>query len=377
MVNPFSTLLVSRHPLNEDIYHLIASLLDSAALKCFRHACWLFADVGAKWLFREIRISFRANSFERLRSVSEHPTITRHVKSILYLRDVLWEDCERYEVWVEHTRFGPLAYDEEDLLQRHKEFTSLLAEHRAILKHGLDAKSIVNLIGKFPQLERISMIAGTPAQVEKAASWGSMVDASENIHFVHPLGKRELGCLLLGASKAKLKEIRAGNLDPSLFTAPLLAMVGASCESLQVLDLVVRPAIANVSACELKRFLRGLRMLRRLSLRFDPLAEVGHAELDAVVDPRCVWGQLSHLCLCGFQSNEKVLLDVISNHKLTLKVLVVGFFDLPDGSWEAVLPEIRQLNLDSVGFTGWLVDGDGTWLEGGEEHDPFRELRNG
>lgn len=49
-----------------------------------------------------------------------------------------------------------ITSSEEDLLQRHEEFTSLLADHRAILKNNFDIR-FTSSIKRFPKLERVTI----------------------------------------------------------------------------------------------------------------------------------------------------------------------------------------------------------------------------
>ena len=83
-----------------EVLHMIFKYLPGHVPK-LRLLCKCFADIGLHYLLSSYHLIFKKSSFERLLEISEHPVLSKCVKSIFYEADVLSE-YDTMKEWKAH-----------------------------------------------------------------------------------------------------------------------------------------------------------------------------------------------------------------------------------------------------------------------------------
>jgi hypothetical protein len=152
-----ATQMVKHKPLglpNELWHHVFEFLLgdrDQASITSLRLVCRGFGIIGLEYILPRMSIFLTEASYDRLKQVSEHPILSKHVRSLFLCRDPI----QKYDVYKE------FEIDERDLscylLNREKKkliyqrYQQYVAEQEFLLEPGhiekLVAEAVSNLSG--------------------------------------------------------------------------------------------------------------------------------------------------------------------------------------------------------------------------------------
>lgn len=76
---------------------MIFAAVDVGDVPNLRLTCRSLGEVGLEYLLPEVELLFTLKSFDRLRQISEHPALSRHVKSLVYRIDSLGECADELD----------------------------------------------------------------------------------------------------------------------------------------------------------------------------------------------------------------------------------------------------------------------------------------
>ncbi|KAL8751840.1 MAG: hypothetical protein Q9184_005929 [Pyrenodesmia sp. 2 TL-2023] len=124
--------------LTPELQRMVFAAVDVGDVPNLRLTCKSLGEAGLEYLLPEVELLFTLKSFDRLRPVSEHPALSRHVKSLVYSVDspnerfdhVYWSSLLRSSyvqlpAWAHHARYDahplPYASDREVRAWRRKE----------------------------------------------------------------------------------------------------------------------------------------------------------------------------------------------------------------------------------------------------------------
>lgn len=345
----------------DDVYAMLPQFMDNRDIKAFRLVNRKFANFGAKWLVRDVRVGFRRSSFERLEEISRHPAMARHVRSISYLRPVVWEGDRDYEVWRSGAERS--LWSEEELAEGHKEVVSVLEEEAAIARVGSVSNRIKHSVERFPRLQSITMVTGSPDQINKVSEPSTLVGFEQSLGIESYQGMWELTRLMAGARALRLEELRAGKLDCSFFSSAVVERARTWWGQIRVLELELLRCGPDVSTGGLKGFLLGLPELETLRISFDPYSQSGCARLRDVIDGKGRWENLTELSVYGVRCGGGELLELLRKHKeRKLRRFKMACVELESGDdWTQVMWGIRRLKLNEVKVSGWIQSENGVW----------------
>ena len=247
-----------------------------------------FAEIGNYYLLSEAHLFFKSSQFERLRQISEHPTISKRIDTLFYEADIQ-EDFGSFQNWkanicvpgwmrnvspdnlepplltdserdhrafnrhLQKSRHGP-KYTHSDTLLRspYDKYTEYLADQKSLRLQDYNVEMLKDALMKMPRLKTIQM------SMECCISGGRSraMDQAFKDGLTSPYGDRqtEEGCgvgplraLLVAANAAGLKfeTLAAGHLDWRFFkesskqTLDVLRKTQGAVHSLRTLKLYI------------------------------------------------------------------------------------------------------------------------------------------
>ncbi|KAL8788936.1 MAG: hypothetical protein Q9195_007051 [Heterodermia aff. obscurata] len=295
-----------------------------------RLLCKSFADIGLHYLLTSYHLIFKKSSFERLLEISQHPVLSKCVKSIVYEADTLTEYDTRKE-WQRHIT----NYDYPDFIE-----LSTLSDRNT----------------------------GT-ARAQRASHRAHVKCMQEGII--------QIRSLLLGAleSGRKIEELHCGYIDWKLFKAEAetFARLQMAVQNLRVLGLFISTKSSHddshdeskyheaTAECasyleegRLRDFASAAPNLTSLLLEFDSNNPQSPARLIDVVGAN-TWPSLRMVYFSHLSFTEDALLEFYRRHSTTIKIIGFDNIKLLQGTWQGLFPRIREtLELEDVRITGEL-----------------------
>ena len=324
-----------------------------------------FASAAAEHMFSEVLLVLNTASIERLRSISQHPTFSKHVKALRYEPNI------RY-------RFPETAPWEESSFR-----ITALCDHRfhsteqvkECKKHH-DTSEIAKAMERFPNLEELIINKSTDD-----------TGCRESVNL------DEIQKSLKGVSSAGIKlkhfECHLFDWDKPIFKLTELKYIENTFSNLRSLRLTMRSNVPDEinqgpGAKSLSELLSFATNLRSLALRnSDP--KLGYEdELGKIVgnqESPHLWPLLHELVLDGFNTSEEMLMRLLEQHSKTLRVLSLGLMVLEEGKWHSVLWRIRnnlQLSefYSSCSWNEVWADLNFWWVNCFEHNDPRQHERD-
>ncbi len=154
--------------MSPEILHIVCSFLGIDDVLSFRLVGRAFAEIGAAYMLPEVTFYMHEEELRRLRDISLHPLLARHVASLTYFAHAL--DCPKVsfrEFVRDHRR--ELRWNRR-LRKRNLTTPQLLAEYRryeeaadrqsAIMASQADVALLREVMPRFPNLRQITMSAG-------------------------------------------------------------------------------------------------------------------------------------------------------------------------------------------------------------------------
>ena len=364
-------------------------------IKRFRLVNKEFSDVGAEYLLREIHLTFQTKSFERLRTISQHPCYTRYVMRLHYEPDAfgtprkseqgLLEDsldthfnCNRKPPTKSRgnqSSFLKQLFDSEPeeikaaarhaIRGNYKAYKAASFDHMKI-RHQTDAYNsglVVRAIAQLPHLTEITLnfeggVVPRTKAFNNAYRDTFILPRGDNGNR-YPYGVMQLYSVLCGVALAgiKLKTLKCGKIDwkflqmdekrtdtikralKHLEYLRIMFYVGEGYLHAAKLESEIRDCglfLANYGMCGL---LSAAKDLKTLSLS---IHQSGGSELEYMVGTT-TWACLRVLELDRIDSTEKTLIDLVTRHAGTLRELELNNVLLSQGCWTSALPGMRNV----------------------------------
>ncbi|KAJ4292797.1 hypothetical protein N0V90_009460 [Kalmusia sp. IMI 367209] len=390
-----------------EIHTIISSHVARKDLPSYRSASKTFADIGARFLFRDLVLHASYDSLNRIKNVGCHNELRDTVHTVEWDTSTLNLDAWDFNDWknrIRGLRRHELAALQQTwqtelldqntirehmhrfLLKEYQRYESLLAEEQEVQFRHL--WNLEDHLARFPRLKNIVVSKRQHASLDadfdrKGPRFTELVKRGMlGQHCRAPYKHNEDMFPLvvaLGVAQSSTHQIEAKNLNFGVFSQ------GAYTEHLQNIDVshITRlnlrfsmtspssdPLESSMSIMNCKRvlqqgnlkdFLQKFKTLQALSLDFDVRSHGnGRApvNLQDVFSIDHVWPQLRELAIYHVDTSASTFTHLISAHSATLKDLALGDLCLdPPGSWEALLTNIQpELALDSATFEYFLFD---------------------
>ncbi len=355
-------------------------------IKQFRLVNKDFSIAGAKYLLPEIYLTFQSQSFERLRTISEHPFFSQHVKQLRYKPDVYNDREERCYYWSKYydrlsvinkimqyvepagaeSKRAILVLERElkDVHQRYETYKAICSDQESIRSQhdSYNFDLVTQAMARLPNLAEVTLNfeQGTVMQSNafNRAYAGSIFLPRGDYGHKSPYGTMQLRSVLFGAACAgtKLKSLGCGKIHWKFLTADeeQMEIMKTAVKHLEYFRIMLytgrgslRSGGSGSEAWQCLRFLKNdLRMCELLSAMKDlkilnlSTDETPGADLDYAVGTT-FWASLRVFELGSILVTEKTLIDFLKRHAGTLKELELNDITLLDGGWTSALPRIR------------------------------------
>ncbi|KAI9737967.1 MAG: hypothetical protein M1834_009337 [Cirrosporium novae-zelandiae] len=164
-----------------ELFHIIFELLPVSAIQSFRLVAKALGQIGAQYLFTEIKSQFTSRSFERLLEIARDPIYSNYVKTIWFSIETLPEPGEfvlfrAYQSWVsmyvkalQEMRFLPRQFsvEEDDPIIGSREIMMALEAVGVFPVEGLKrsrtsaaGSRFKNVFKRFPKLQTVVIPLG-------------------------------------------------------------------------------------------------------------------------------------------------------------------------------------------------------------------------
>lgn len=384
-----------------ELHHMIFAAVDVSDVPNLRLACKSLAAVGLEYLIPEVDLLFTPESFNRLRRISEHPVLSRHVRSLVYRVDSL-KTCHDISEWWEqipqepYLRFyssspsGPKPPEDKDFhhwrdwkleypflsldpsyqgLLRYKweRYQLLWTKQEYLRQNNFGQAQLMTIVANLPDLKHITVtnryfkeilpepnpyrlfedVLGDPVG-EYLHGHGAAVPQVLSVLRCINLCKLPIRTLCFGLTLWKIFDD-----DDSI------ELARQSLGSLVVLEMrmIVNPVdptdYLNISRRGLlPNFFRSLPFIERLDIMFDMFSSSGQpTELQTVIGTM-VWSWLHTISLEYFSTTQQNFVDLFKRHAKTLKIASLREMYLLDGTWPSVWVAARGvLNLTELTLT--------------------------
>ncbi|KAI4256455.1 MAG: hypothetical protein L6R42_006208 [Xanthoria sp. 1 TBL-2021] len=399
-----------------ELQHMIFAAADTCDVPNLRLTCKYLGAVGLEYLLPEVELLFTPKSFDRLRGISEYPTLSRHVKSLMYRADSL-QPCRNILDWYQQitqaafTRFcdsnacGPKPPEEEmwydSWLRDHPlsgldpstqtrlheiwvKYQALWNQQQRLRESGFGEADIMAAMSTLPKLKHVTLsnfidIANPEKdedcypQALNLPTYADVLAASiGDCGYDHRNGSPQLLSLLRGIinHKIAINTLSFGWVEWHFFEIRgIIDLVRRALQSLTALKmrLIVHTdggySPYSVSVCgHILAFFQSLPDLRTLDVIFDSTGTF-QEEIDlSAVFGNIVWPNLSSISVSDLKTSQKAFIGFLERHAGTLKVLSIGCIYLREGTWPKVWAIVRDLldlvNFEITGATGYESDND-------------------
>ena len=400
-----------------EVLHMIFTYLPRHIPE-LRLLCKSFADIGLHYLLSSYHLIFKKSSFERLLEISQHPVLSKCIKSIFYEADTLSEYDTRKE-WEEHIsdyycpdfnelstigdrntgtaraqRASRRAYvkcmqgprsscSARQFREAYSCYRQCISDQREMIALDYNAESINDAIKRLPNLVSLEMsmhyCLGSRTKCVESAFSPTLYRPCGDHHQPDHEGVAQLRSLLFGAleSSRRIEELHCGYVDWKFFDAEAdtFARLKMAVQNLKVLELYISTNSSrddhnddsnyHQAIIECASYLKGGRLrdflsaapnLTQLFVEFDSDVPQSPARLIDVVGTT-TWPSLRlvYFSLLSFTSND--LIQFYRRHSTTLQDIGFDDIQLLQGTWQDLFPKIKDtLELQHVKISGDLCD---------------------
>ncbi|KAI0388476.1 hypothetical protein F5Y17DRAFT_206145 [Xylariaceae sp. FL0594] len=396
-----------------ELLYVICSFLSVDDILSFRLVSKLYADVGAAYMLPEVTFHMHHQELERLRQISLHPVLSKHVRSLMYSAEVFHSPALSWRQFVlEHklerernARLRGPNFSPARLQKWWRKYVDAVAKQDAIMSEQYDTAVLSEVLPRFPSLETLTMTAegrydDGQCRIRRKTPFASDERPCSIISgdYIRPEGKRHLEALLLANanananSKCALTTLRAGELHWRFFrqSGKELLNMFKPLANLTYIDLGIGVGppydedepdwLGNcqrtLAGGALRIILKSMPQLQHLSIEvWAPEIHVRAARLRDIIEPGFRWPHLVKLVLSGIATDRSELLRTLLLHRDTLETLCLSNITLQSSSWWKLLSDIRKnLSLKDACICGDLFgvpeDDEGVnWIDMLEEID--------
>ncbi|KAL9023057.1 MAG: hypothetical protein Q9180_008415 [Flavoplaca navasiana] len=381
---------------------MIFAAVDVSDVPNLRLTCKSLAAVGSEYLLPEVDLLFIPESFNRLRRLSEHPVLSRHVKSLVYRIDSL-KTCQNISEWWEQipqaaylgfcssNPSGPKPPDDESYLQwrdwiSEQPFLSLDPSHQRLLRHKWEKHQLLWTKqeylrqNNFGQAQLMTIVANLPdlkhiivtnyyfkeilPEPNPYRLFGDVFgDLSGEYNHGHGAAVPQVLTVLrcIDHCRLPIRTLCFGLAEWHLFdNEDFIRLAKKTLGSLITLQMrmAVKPVDSTyyLNLCRrglLPDFFRSLPSIQRLDIEFDLFGGSNQpiTEFQTVIGTR-VWSRLHTISLEYFLTSQHNLVDLFKRHARSLKVVNLSKIFLLDGTWPNVWKATRDvLNLRDFTLT--------------------------
>ena len=132
-----------------------------------RLLCKCFADIGLHYLLTSYHLIFKKSSFERLLEISQHPVLSKCVKSIFYEADVLceYDTMEEWKANIDDHYCPDLnklsspseEFSEKQFREAYRCYRECISDQRKMISLAYNAPLFNDAIQKLPNLVSLEM----------------------------------------------------------------------------------------------------------------------------------------------------------------------------------------------------------------------------
>lgn len=403
-----------------ELLHMICVYLEPMDVARIRTLDRIIAAVGLKYLVPQIHLIPKADSFDRLLAVAEHPLANRYVTSLFYEADLLrsprlfqverkeWEkrivgpefagrleECQdpnfasACEIlprrYVRKPRRASVLkrqhhYTKREILQAYEKFRSYRAEQRRMHESVAYEEALVRAMRQLPYLTSliISCNRGNTNHFRAAFEAGLSEDLKPAPSEGNRVGALQLSLLLCAADKAGLRitKLVCGSLGQLFLpdSSERCQAMTRSAQNLRSLHLFLsqtpessgpNPGFNPVGMYSQPAYFLKLGDftpdLETLMIRYDEDRVINPPNLEHfVMDTH--WSRLASATFAKMSTRPETLIDFCGRHASTLKFLGLTDIVLYDGRWNSTFFEMRQrLELNKVELAGGIRSTDGAY----------------
>ena len=362
-------------------------------IKQFRLVNKAFSIAGAKYLLPEIYLTFQSHSFERLRTISEHPFFSQHVKQLHYEPDAYGNNDGRCPGWDKYSHsmgvFSNIMRSVEpaeaeskrailvmerglakenkaevagiiDVLQKYGTYKAIRSDQESIRSQhdSYNFDLVTQAMARLPKLAEVTLNFEQGAVMQsnafKRAYAGTIYLPRGDYGHISPYGTMQLRSVLFGAASAgtKLKSLGCGKIDWNFLRTDeeQMGKVKTAVKHLEYFRIMLYTGrdyrvTSEFAQCYmfLKRdhrmceLLSAMKDLKTLNLSID---ESSGADLEYMVGTT-FWATLRVFELGSIMVAEDTLIGFLKRHAGTLKELELNDITLYHGGWTSALPRIR------------------------------------
>ncbi|KAI4107882.1 MAG: hypothetical protein LQ339_002492 [Xanthoria mediterranea] len=386
-----------------ELQHMIFAEVDTSDIPTLRLTCRSLAAVGLEYILPEVELLFTPKSLERLRGISEHPTLSCHVKSLVYRADSLrtcsnieewyeqipqaayirfcdshscgpkppeWEFWHEWAAWLGINRLSRLDPSTKTLFHdAWVKYQALWNQQHELRRSGFGQATIMTALSKLPRLQNIILSnhidMADPMKDRDYHGQSLNLKAHADVlaasigdqGYSHCSGNPHLLSLLRGIvhGKVAVKNLSFGWVEWHFFEIPgIIDLVRRALRSLTALKMrligyIDLPDYPSTVSDLVLAFFQSLPNLETLDVIFDAPGDFEQRVDLTAVFGNIVWPHLRILSLEDLKTSQSSLIDFLERHARTLKVLRIGFIELREGTWPQIWASVRNL-VDLVDF---------------------------
>ncbi|ROW02402.1 hypothetical protein VMCG_06072 [Cytospora schulzeri] len=399
-----------------ELIHLICSFLDVQDVRIFRLVCKTLGAVATSHVLSELVVFRYYRDLEMLRHFADHPDYSQHVRSLVYVCDVLnmlkgqplsfkkfayEKEQGDYIRWVKDPendkimrappnpslgglRPPPPQNSEESSSEAYKRYSHAYAQQSHVLAEELDVTLLRDIVPKFLNLKSITVTSvdySYRGEERKLPSDDLFVSAKQCLE---PPGNHQTNALLLPLMGLKTIQLRSLKLEG--LRLPFLEQLQDPSRVDEMIDLCrnlttfeihldvggdfgINPfeddaripmaeCRATVQKSGLRRLLGSMAHLEVLNVGFYPDRVNGNhpAALDDIIPEGMCWKNLRQFTFGLIGATMQDMVDFIRRHGGTLTYFCLHDLRLIQSSWLVFLEELHVL-VETMSLNNMLISG--------------------
>ncbi|KAI1386789.1 uncharacterized protein F4822DRAFT_326469 [Hypoxylon trugodes] len=320
-----------------EIFLIACSYLSPQEARSLRLCSKIFANIGACRGFEQITFFLYGPDLEKLHDITNHPIISKNVKTIVYEAAILEDEFLSFEQyreksrnfylhnrvknvkknWIPDIAFRKAPIDSEYIQENYLEYKRIFTQQALILEQNLDFEHLKAAIPKLRGLREIEINNARPLR-------RSPFDAFfARINWSYPeMARRQVEAVMHGLKNSgiQLHTLRGLKLESCLINPQTLDIMAIACGRLKSINLeflgkdtyifgyisIPGELRASTQDSALRKFFSRLPNLEVLDLKFiESLMLMKYpVRLYDVITPGFVWANLREICLHFIESER-------------------------------------------------------------------------